>query len=193
MLSKKKFLFTILTAFLGTLMLCPVSYGQEKTVTTTVETIQPTPAPRRKGRRAPAPAPTVVTTTTTVVTPPPPREVVRKVYDEETLKKISKTLCTEGFKAYVGTAKKNVCKSKAAMPDIAFTCVWNKKGPSAFAPTPQGPCNLDYAEHQGSIIMKKETFPDDPPLDYGVEAQCCFRAAKGFEPATHTAPAAPVK
>jgi len=78
------------------------------------------------------------------------------------------------------------------MPDIAFTCVWNKKGPSAFAPTSQGPCNLDYTEHQGSIIMKKESFPDGAPLDYGVEAQCCFRAAKGFEPAI-LAPSASVK
>ena len=184
----KKFLFPILSALLAMSAFSSVSSAQEKTVTTTVETVQP--APKRKGRAEPAP--TVITTTTTVVTPPPPKEVVRKVYDEEMLKKLSKTLCTDGFKAYVGTDKKNVCKSKATTPDFAFSCVWDKDGPPAFAPTTQGPCNLDYAEHQGSIKIQKENFPSHPPLDYGLEAECCFRAAKGLEPAA-SAPAAPVK
>ena len=187
----KKLSFSILSAYLGMLMFCPVLYGQAKTTTTTVETVQPAPA--RKGRRA-QPAPVVTTTTTTVETPPAPKEIVRKVYDEDTLKKISDTLCAEGFKAYVGTDKKNVCKTNATAPDFDYSCVWQKKGPPAFAPSLQGPCNLDYAEHKGSIKIGRDNFPSHPPLDYGMEPQCCFRAAKGIEPppsAPSTAAAAP--
>lgn len=126
----------------------------------------------------------ISTTTTTEVAPPPPKEVVHKVYDEEMLKKMSKTLCTEGFKAYVGTDKKNICLGKATAPDIAYSCVWDKSGAAAFPASAEGPCNLDYTEHRGSIAVKKDLYANHPPLDYGKEAQCCFRPAKGIETAT---------
>jgi hypothetical protein len=178
------------------MLLFPVAYAQEKTTTTTtttVEAVSQTQAPVKKvskpvvRRKSAAPAPKVEattiqsTTTTTEVIPPPPKEVVHKVYDEEMLKKMSKELCTDGFKAYVGGHKKNVCQSKAMAPDIAYTCVWDKDGPPAFAPSAQGPCNLDYTNHSGSIVIKKETFSSSPPLGYGTEVQCCFRPAKGIE------------
>ncbi|MCC6273085.1 MAG: hypothetical protein IT572_06425 [Deltaproteobacteria bacterium] len=187
---------TLLSASFCMLWLLPYAHAQEKTTTTTttVESVTQTPtAPTttrrsKRVRRAPAPADTTAVTSTTVTTtevkPPPPKEVVRKVYDEEMLKKMSKTLCTEGFKAYVGTDKKNVCMNRATPPDLAYSCVWDKKGTPAFAPTPQGPCNLDYTVHADKVTVKKDNFPSNPPLSYGMEAQCCFRAAKGLEPAT---------
>jgi hypothetical protein len=114
----------------------------------------------------------------------------RKVLNEDALKKISSSLCTKGFKAYVGTNKKNVCQSKASSPDIAYSCIWKKKGTPAYSPTLQGPCNLDYTEHRGNIITKDRFWPyppssygveprSNPPSSYGVEAQCCYRAAVG--------------
>jgi len=194
----RKLPMTLLSASFCMLWFLPCAQAQEKTTTTTttVESVTETPkAPtttrRSKRVRRPAPAPadtttavTSTTVTTTEVKPPPAKEVVRKVYDEEMLKKMSKTLCTEGFKAYVGTDKKNVCMNRANPPDIAYSCVWDKKGTPAFAPTPQGPCNLDYTVHADKVTIKKDNFPSNPPLSYGVEAQCCFRAAKGLEPAT---------
>lgn len=178
-----------LSLSLGMLLVVPISYGQQSSTTTTTTTEQQTTikTPVKKPAAKPA-APAAVdtttlksTTTTTEVKPPPPKEVVRTVYDEETLKKMSDTLCTDGFKAYVGTEKKNVCMSRATTPDIAYSCVWDKDGTAAFAPTPKGPCNLDYVEHRGNVVIKKENFPDDPPLSYGKTAECCFRAAKGLE------------
>ena len=123
------------------------------------------------------------TTTTTEVKPPPPKEVVHKVYDEDSLKKMSKTLCTDGFKAYVGAVKQNVCGTRVNAPDIAYTCVWDKDGNPAFAPTASGPCNLDYTKHQGSVVITKDAYKD-PPLTYGTQAQCCVRPAKGVEAAS---------
>jgi len=196
----KKFPYAILSASLALSLLSPLAFGQEKTTTstTTIETIQTKPAPVKKTTRvvkpapkpvaksAPAPATTtsvMSTTTTTEVKPPPPKEVAHTVYSEDQLEKMSNTLCSDGFKAYVGSEKKNVCKSKATTPDLAYSCVWDKDGPAAFAATPKGPCNLDYVEHQGSVLITKDNFADDPPLKYGMEAQCCFRPAKGLESA----------
>jgi hypothetical protein len=192
----KKIPFPILGLFLSGLLISPFSYGQEKTTTSTTTVEQTTTqvpkktTTHRKVRHVSKPAQPVEeqttsvtsTTTTTEVKPPPPKEVVHKVYDEEMLKKMSNTLCTDGFKAYVGGDKKNICLSKATPPDIAYSCVWSKKGTQAYAPTPQGPCNLDYTEHRGGITVKKDNFAKNPPLSYGTEAQCCFRAAKGLEP-----------
>jgi hypothetical protein len=191
----KKSLF-ILSAFFGILGVAIFSYGQEKTTTTTTTveqatvTSQPpskTSTVRKKSTKKTTSAKpvdtstSVISTTTTTVTPPPPKIVPRTVYDEETLKKMSPHICTDGFKAYVGTAKKNVCLKQATPPDIAYSCVWNKKGTPAYASTQQGPCNLDFTEHHGSITIKKDEYASDPPLPYGTEAQCCFRASKGPE------------
>jgi len=107
------------------------------------------------------------------------KEEPRKVYDEETLKKMEHNICAQGFKAYYGSSEKNICRSKASPPDMAYTCMWDKKGPPAFAATSAGPCNLDYTEMQGKIVVDKSTFPHDNPFDYGTEVECCFRAAKG--------------
>ena len=198
----KKFPFSILSASFAVLMISPIAFGQEKTTTstTTIETIQTQPpAPVKKTYRpvrkpaaakaAPAPAPATTsvmstTTTTTEVKPPPPKEVVNTVYSEDQLEKMSKQLCVEGFKAYVGSDKNNVCKSKATTPDFAYSCVWDKDGPAAFAADAKGPCNLDHVEHKGSVIITKDNFADDPPLKYGAEALCCFRPAKSLESAT---------
>ncbi|MFO1519446.1 MAG: hypothetical protein U1F57_07305 [bacterium] len=162
----------------------PSAQGQQTTSTTTVEATTVQKPAVKKGKRTVAPAEetTTTSTTTTTTTPPPPKEVVHKVYDEEMLKKMKDNLCTDGFKAYVGSDKKNVCRAKAAAPDFAYSCVWDKKGPAAFAPTEKGPCNLDYTEHRGSVKIQKENYPSSPPLSYGMEAQCCYRPAKGLEP-----------
>ncbi len=183
----RKILFSIFMIAAYFISIC--SYGQEKTSTTTTvqeTTTQVKPVRRSYRKVRPAPKPAEVTTSTistsTTTEAEPPKMVARKVYDSETLKKISNTICTEGFKAYIGTDKKNVCLNKASPPDLAYTCVWDKKGTPAYAPTPQGPCSLDFVEHKGSVTIKKDTFPHDAPLSYGVEAQCCFRAAQG--PAT---------
>ncbi len=149
------------------------SYGQEPVQsTTTVQQsstqVQTTPV-RKKSKRVIQPSSTTTstssTTTVTEVKPPPP--VARKVMDEETLKKMSETLCTKGFKAYVGTDKKNLCLGKASPPDIAYSCVWEKKGTPVYAPTLSGPCSLDFVEHRGNVSLKDLT------------AECCYRAAKG--------------
>jgi len=187
-----KALFSILSLSLGTFLFSTISYGQTTSTTTTSTTVQETTkkATTSTRKKAVKPAATAKpvdsttvyqsTTTTTEVKPPPPKEVIHKVYDEEALKKMSKTLCTDGFKAYVGSAKANVCSTRAAAPDIAYSCVWDKDGNPAFAPTASGPCNLDYTKHQGSIVITKDAFKD-PPLSYGKEAQCCVRPAKGVE------------
>ena len=104
----------------------------------------------------------------------------RKVYDQEMLKKMVETLCAEGFEAYVGDQGKNVCRNWATPPDIAYTCVWDKKGPPAYPASTQGPCNLDYAVHRGDIIITRDQYKDgNPPLDFGKQVQCCYRAAAG--------------
>jgi hypothetical protein len=189
-----KITFSILSIFFGIFLMAHVSYGQEKTTTTstTVEatTVKTPVAPVKKApvkkNTAPVNTSTEVistTTTTEVVPPPPPKEVAHKVYDAETLAKMSNAVCVQGFKAYVGNDKKNICQGKANPPDIAYSCVWNKKGAPAYPATPEGPCSLDYTQHQGSITIKKDNFASNPPLAYGKEAQCCFRAAKGLETA----------
>jgi hypothetical protein len=192
----QKMTFLSLSAFLALCFGANLASAQEKstTTTTTVEAVTTkTPAPVKKAKpvhRSPAAKPVEstqvmsTTTTTEVVPPPPTKEVVHKVYDEEMLKKMSKTLCSDGFKAFVGTDKKNVCLGRATVPDIAYSCVWDKSGAAAFPANAQGPCNLDYTEHRGSIMIKKDTYRDNPPLGYGKEAQCCFRPAKGIETAT---------
>lgn len=193
----KKIPFSILSASFAMLMISPIAFGQSTTTsTTTIETVQTKPAPVKKSSRPvkkpvaakPAPAPTTTsvmsTTTTTEVKPPPPKEVVNTVYSEDQLDKMSNQLCAEGFKAYVGNEKKNVCKSKATTPDFAYSCVWDKDGPAAFAADAKGPCNLDHVEHKGSVIITRDNFADDAPLKYGSEALCCFRPAKSLESAT---------
>jgi hypothetical protein len=189
----KKMSFSILGVSFGLLLACPVTHGQTNppgttsTTTTTIEQTTQTPPPTRHKKAKPAAKPVDTTTsvrsttTTTEVTPPPPqKEVARKVYDEEALKKM--TICAEGFKSYVGSDDKNICRGRATPPDIAYTCKWDKKGPPAFAPTTQGPCSLDFTEHRGGIAIKKDNFPSSPPLSYGTQVECCFRAAKGLEP-----------
>ena len=101
------------------------------------------------------------------------------VLNENTLKRSSHTLCSLGFTAYVGTNKKNVCRSKVTPPNIAYSCVWEKKGNAAYSSSAQNPCTLDYTQHRGSIIITQEQFSSNPPLSYGVEAQCCARAEVG--------------
>lgn len=171
----------LLGAMLGIALSASHSYGQEKTSTTTSTTVEQSstqvqPVTRTKKAKSrsrsgasAATAESISTTTTTVtqVESAPQPMVPRKTYDAETLKKISHTICTEGFKAYIGQDKSNLCMGKASPPDIAYSCVWTKKGTPVYPGTPQGPCNLDYTEHRGSVSVK------------GTEAQCCFRAASG--------------
>jgi hypothetical protein len=181
--------FSILSIFFGIFLMASFSYGQEKSTTTstTVEaTTTKTPVKKAHSKKSAAPASsttemTTTTTTTAVAPPPPPREIAHTVYDEEMLKKMSSSVCVQGFKAYVGSNKKNVCQGRANTPDIAYSCVWNKKGAPAYPATPEGPCTLDYTQHQGSVIIKRDSFASNPPLSYGTEAQCCIRAAKSLE------------
>lgn len=170
----KKIAFTVLTVTLGASLGSSLSYGQSKT-TTVEETTTRTTTPRTTKKVTPASTTTTSNTTVTTTKEAEPRQPLT----EDTLKKMSKTLCTKGFKSYVGNDNKNICQGKATAPDIAYSCVWKEKGVAVYAPTEQGPCSLDYAEHQGSIIITKNDYKSNPPLKYGVEAQCCFRAAKG--------------
>ena len=143
------------------------SYGESTVIQSTTQTVK-SPA---KSRTA-----TVETTKSTVVITP---AIPRPVYDQATLKKMSDTLCVEGFSAKVGNENKNVCFGKATAPDIAYSCLWMKKGESAFPTTREGPCNLDFAEHAGTIIITKGDYKSRPPLAYGTKIECCFRAASG--------------
>jgi hypothetical protein len=182
---------------LGTLFGSPVAhatdtYNNQKTTTveqTTTQTTSTAPHVVAKPVKKVAPVTTTTSNTTTLVTKD---GELRKVLDEDALKKLAQDdggVCVTGFKAYVGNDKKNVCQTKAKSPDIAYSCVWHEEGNAAFAPTPQGPCSLDYAEHQESIVVTKSEFTAGPPLPYGTEAQCCFRAAQG--PATSTVVVSP--
>lgn len=163
---------------LGALLHSASSYGETTTTVEQTATQSQTAThvvPRhvvRRARRAATTTTTLNTTATTVQTSP------RKVLDADTLKKISNTLCTTGFKAYISSDRKNVCQSTASSPDIAYTCVWSKHGAAAYSPMDQGPCSLDFVEHRGSVVITKENYKSSPPLAYGVEAQCCFRAAR---------------
>lgn len=156
----KKLLLVVLAVSLG--FISSLSYAQSTTTSTT------TTLPK-KGQAV---------TETTVTTP----AAARPTYDQEALKKMNDTLCVSGFDAKVGNDNKNLCLTMATPPDIAYTCVWQKKGEGAYPATPQGPCRLDNTQHRGAITVEKATYKESPPLPYGTKAECCFRAAKG--PAT---------
>lgn len=161
------------------------TYDNKKTTTVEQTTTQTTTAaPRPVVRPVRRAAPIRTTTTVTVKD-----GELRRVLDEDALKKMSGSLCVDGFKAYVGNDGKNVCQGKANSPDIAYSCVWRENGNAAYAPTPQGPCSLDYAEHTVSVLITKTEFMAYPPLPYGTEAHCCFRAAQG--PSTRTVETGP--
>lgn len=188
----KKILLTVLGLTFGVLLDAHLgyatdTYNNKKTTTVEQTTTQTTStAPRPAARPVKKAAPVTTTSTTTLTTQ---AGELRKVLDEDALKKMSDSLCVEGFKAYVGNVDKNVCQGKAIVPDIAYSCVWKEKGSAAYAPTTQGPCALDYSEHAGSIIVAKTDYKSSPPLSYGTEAQCCFRAAQG--PSTSTVQVSP--
>lgn len=188
----KKITATIFSILLGAFVSAQV-YAETKTTTTEETTVQTKTVPQKTS---------TTQTTSTVQTSPPRHSTVkpkpatttttynntsettitnfepRKVMDEEALKKIQATLCTPGFKAYISTDVRNVCQSTVKVPDIAYSCVWKKKGPAAFAETDQGPCSLDFTKHNGSVAVSKATYPHNAPLAYGTEAQCCLREAK---------------
>ncbi|MDO8520243.1 MAG: hypothetical protein Q7T11_08800 [Deltaproteobacteria bacterium] len=178
---------SVATLSLGALFCAPLyaadTYNSKKTTTveqTTTQTTSTAPRPAARPKKV-APVTTTTSSTTTLTTKDGD---MRKVLDEKALKKMSKSLCVTGFKAQVGSGKKNVCQNKATAPDIAYSCVWKEKGDAAYAPTNQGPCSLDYSEHQGSIVITKSDYASSPPLRYGAEAQCCFRAAQGPQTST---------
>lgn len=193
MFKYNKILLTLVGLSLGGLLTSHLSqatdtYNNKKT--TTVEqttTATTTTAPKPVKKASPVKPVTVTTSNTTTLTTKEAEP--RKVLDEDTLKNMIETVCVHGFKAYVGNDKKNVCQGKATVPDIAYSCVWHEDGQAAFEPTPQGPCMLDFTEHRGSIVVTKEEFSTSPPLPYGTEAHCCFRAAKG--PSTSTVETSP--
>lgn len=169
----KKIMPALLTVSLSLALSASPSFAETKTTTVEETTVQTEVTPRTKRSK-----PGTTTTTSNVKATTTRQAEPRIVLDQEALKKMSKTLCTEGFKAYVSSEKQNVCQSKAVTPDLAYSCVWKKKGDAAFAPTPQGPCNLDFTEHYGSMVITKSDYTSRPPLAYGTEVQCCFRAAQ---------------
>lgn len=157
----KKLALTVLALSLS----ASLAYGQTSTTTTTTQT----KAPKK------AAAKTITTSETTVTTPAEPRQAM----NQDMLKKVAGTLCAPGFQAYYGNDKKNVCQGKATAPDIAYSCVWAQKGTASYKPSAKGPCTLDFAEHADKVTITKSDYKSGPPLKYGVEAECCFRAAKG--------------
>lgn len=176
----KKNLSAALIILFGATFFSHLSYAEQK-VTTTEETTTQTTTTPRGSKKAPATTTTTSNTSATVTkeAAPKPELDSRTVLNEEMLKKMSNTLCTDGFKAYVGSDKRNICQSRVTAPDIAYSCIWDKRGNAAYAPTPQGPCSLDFTDHKGSIVITKNDF-SNPPLPYGTEAQCCYRAAQGY-------------
>ncbi len=172
----KKISLTALVLALGALLNSHPSYGEPKTTTVEETSTQTTSTPATVKSKKASPATTTTTSNTRLTTTK--ESEPRIVLNQEALKKMSKTLCTEGFKSYVGDDKKNICGGQAVSPDIAYSCVWHKKGDAAFAATVRGPCNLDFTEHRGSIIVTKSYYTSNPPLPYGSEAQCCVRPAK---------------
>lgn len=167
----KKIVVTVLAVSLS----ATLAYGQASTTTTTTETKAPV-----VHKKAAVKAKMTTTSETTVTTPAEPRQVL----SEDMLKKISSTICAPGFKAHVGSDRKNVCQNKATAPDIAYSCVWAQKGTEAYKPSAKGPCTLDFAEQVEKVVITKSDYKSGPPLKYGVEAQCCFRAAKGMATTT---------
>ncbi len=194
----KKIPLAVVSLSLGVLLTSQIAsaaetYNNKKTTTVEQTTTQTstTTAPRATPRAAPKVVP-VTTTSNTTTTLTTKEGELRKVLDEDALKDLAKLdngLCAEGFKSSVGNDNKNICQGKGVAPDIAYSCIWKEEGNAAYAPTPQGPCTLDYAEHKGSIIVTKNDYKSFPPLPYGSEAQCCFRAAKG--PATSSVEVSP--
>lgn len=177
MLNKKSL---VMSLFVSGLLASPMTYAtdtynkQKTTTETTTQTTSTAPA-RRIVKKAAPPVTTTTSNTTTLTTTPGEMHPVK---DEEDLKRMISQLCVDGFKAYVGNDKKNVCQTKATSPDLAYSCVWHDEGTAAYSPTAQGPCTLGYAVHKDSIIVTKAEFTS-PPLPYGTEAQCCFRSAQG--------------
>lgn len=175
-----KISLALLSLSLGSLLSSNFSYAastydNKKTTTveqTTTQTTSTAPVVYRAKKVVPV---TTEKTTTLTVKEGEPRQVL----DEDALKKMADSLCVEGFKAYVGNDNKNVCQGKATVPDLAYSCVWHENGNAAFSSDPQGPCTLDFSEHQKSIVVTKNEYTASPPLPYGTEAQCCFRAAQG--------------
>lgn len=165
---KKISLFSIA---LGVLFLVPRSHAETKTTTVEETTTQTTTPRTHKAAGTTTTSNTRVTTTR--------ESAPRQILTEDTLKKISNTLCTKGFRAYVGNDRRNICQGMSTSPDLSYSCVWEKRGAAVYASTEQGPCSLDYVEHRGSIIITRDEYVSRPPLKYGVEAQCCYRAAKG--------------
>lgn len=166
----KKILFGVLTLSLSVALVSSVAYGQSSTTTIERTTTQTkTPRVHKKA----IPASTTTTSVTTVRTAEP-----RQVLSQDMLKKNSSTICASGFKSYIGNERKNVCQGRATAPDLAYSCVWDSKGVEAYTPDKKGPCSLDFAEHIGNVVITKSDYKSSPPLKYGVEAQCCFRAAK---------------
>lgn len=176
----KKISLTVLGVFLGTLFISHLSFGQSTTSTssttqTTKQTVTTPAAPAKPAKKAAAKAaPTVETTESTVTTTP---ATPRPAYDQAMLKKMN--LCVDGFDGKAGNDNKNVCSGMATAPDMAYACIWKKKGEAAYPSTPQGPCKLDNTEHRGNVIITKADYKSSPPLPYGTKVECCFRAAKG--------------
>ncbi len=172
----KKISLTVLSFTLGILLNSHLSYGQQKTTTVEETNTQTTSTPAAAKSKKEVPVTTTTTSNTKYTTTKEAEP--RIVLDQEALKKMSKTLCTEGFKSYVSNDKENICVGQAITPDLAYSCVWDKKGNAAYAATAKGPCNLDFTEHRGSIIVTKSYYTSRPPLPYGTEVQCCVRTAK---------------
>lgn len=170
----KQISLTGLSLALGIIFISQLAYAEKKTTTVVETSTQTSSTPTVSKSKKAATTTTTYNTRYTTTKESEPRIVL----DQEALKKMSHTLCTEGFKSYVSNDKKNICGGQATMPDIAYSCVWNKKGDAAYAATSRGPCNLDFTEHLGSIVVTKGYYTSHPPLPYGSEAQCCVRTAK---------------
>lgn len=170
----KKTLLSILALALSAALVSS-AFAQSSTTTTT--TTQGKVKVRAIHHKKAAP---LITDTTVTTTPAEPRQVL----SENMLKNIKGTICAPGFRAYIGNDKKNVCQNKATAPDLAYSCVWDSKGTEAYKPSVKGPCMLDFAEQSDKVVMTKSDYKSNPPLKYGVEAQCCFRAAKGLATTT---------
>jgi hypothetical protein len=166
---------------LSTFLVSQLAYGQTtQTTTSTYEqtTVTPTAKPVVKKKRAVPMKEEIETKVITTTTPGEPRKAL-STEDLEKLERGNNLLCEEGYRSYVGDERKNVCFEKAKAPDIAYTCVYKKKGSPTFSDLKKGPCTLDFADYKSSIIITKELYPKGTraPLDLGETAYCCYRAA----------------
>ncbi len=117
-----------------------------------------------------------------------PRQSKSLKYTKKTSSnEISQNLCAQGYKSYIGMDKKNICQNNPATPDNIYSCVLIESKTSAQNIDRPEPCNLNFAQNTGSLVVTQkntsyrpfaygqEARSYDPSPAKSIEAQCCLR------------------